>query len=104
MNLKKTWNGKYGKSEIITRKNSTMERVEINALKLHDGETKKYSECGKEYGITILGGKCSVEGDGNLRIYSAQQGVYNKGRRRSFDDCGKMPVGKRLCSAPYKPG
>ena len=44
MNLKKTWNGKYGKSEIITRKNSTMERVEIDALKLHDGETKKYSE------------------------------------------------------------
>lgn len=64
MNLKKTWNGKYGKSEIITRKNSTVERVEIDALKLHDGETKKYSECGKEYGITILGGKCSVTGDG----------------------------------------
>lgn len=63
MNYKKTWNKRYGKSEIITKDNSSCKFVEMDMLRLADGETKKYSEENKEYGILILGGKCSVCGE-----------------------------------------
>jgi len=63
MNLKKSWNGKYGKSEIITKANSSVDLIELDMVKLRDGETKKYSEQDKEYGLTILGGKCTVAGE-----------------------------------------
>ena len=44
MNLKKTWNKKYGKSEIITKENSTLKNVAIDMVRLADGQrlmTKK---------------------------------------------------------------
>lgn len=63
MNLKKTWNKDYGKSEIITLQNSGMQMIEVDMLRLHEGESKKYSEKDKEYGIVILGGKCTVCGE-----------------------------------------
>ena len=64
MNLKKTWNKKYGKSQIVTKENSPCKNVEIDMLRLADGETKSYSEKDKEYGLLILGGKCTVSGNG----------------------------------------
>lgn len=64
MNLKKTWTKKYGKSAMITKENSPCKNVEVDMLILKDGEKKSYSESDKEYGILILGGKCSVVGTG----------------------------------------
>lgn len=64
MNLKKTWDKDYGKTAVITKENSKLEMLEVDMLKLRDGETKKYSEKDKEYGLVILGGKCTVSGDG----------------------------------------
>ena len=64
MNLKKTWNKNHGKSQIITKENSPCRNVEIDMVRLWDGEKKTYSEKDKEYGLLILGGKCTVEGDG----------------------------------------
>ena len=64
MNLKKTWNKSHGKSQIITKENSPCKNVEIDMVRLWDGEKKTYSEKDKEYGLLILGGKCTVEGDG----------------------------------------
>ena len=64
MNFKKTWNKKYGKSEIFAEGKSYCKNVEIDMLKLADGEKKVYSEENKEYGVLILGGKCTVEGKG----------------------------------------
>ena len=61
---KRTWNKKYGKSEIYTKENSACQLVEIDMVRLADGEQKKYNEENKEYGLVILGGKCSVTGDG----------------------------------------
>lgn len=63
MNLKKTWNKKYGKSQILTKDNSTCKNVEIDMVRLADGETKSYDEEGKEFGLLILGGKCTVEAE-----------------------------------------
>lgn len=64
MNLKKTWNGEYGKSTVITKENSTMGMIEVDMLKLRPGETQRYSEQNKEYGLVVLGGTCTVSGDG----------------------------------------
>lgn len=64
MNLKKTWNKKYGKSAVITRENSTCKKVEMDMVRLADGDSKSYREADKEYALVILGGRCDVKGDG----------------------------------------
>ena len=64
MNLKKTWNKKFGKSEILTKDNGTCKWIELDMVKLADGDVKAYNEIDKEYGVVILGGKCTVKGEG----------------------------------------
>ena len=78
MNYKKNWNGENGKSAVITKANSSLDMLEVDMLRLQKGEIKKYSETDKEYGLVILGGKCSVEGAG-----FSYQGI---GRRRDVFD------------------
>ena len=63
MNFKKTWNRAYGKSEIITKANSSCKKVEMDMVRLADGDTKSYRETDKEYALVILGGKCTVKGE-----------------------------------------
>ncbi len=63
MNYKRTWNKKFGKSEIYKREGSACQKVEIDMLRLADGETKSYRETDKEYALVILGGKCDVKGE-----------------------------------------
>ncbi len=64
MNFKRTWNKKFGKSEIYKKENSACQKVEIDMLRLADGDAKAYREENKEYALVILGGKCTVKGDG----------------------------------------
>ncbi len=64
MNYKKSWNKKFGKSEILTKENSSCKNVEIDMVRLADGDKKKYNEKNKEYGLLIMYGKCTVEGAG----------------------------------------
>lgn len=64
MNFKRTWNKKFGKSEIYKRENSACQKVEMDMLRLADGDTKTYREENKEYALVILGGKCTVKGKG----------------------------------------
>jgi len=61
---KRNWSKKFGKSEIFTKEDSFCQKVEIDMVKLADGQTKTYSETDKEYGLVILGGKCTVAGNG----------------------------------------
>lgn len=61
---KRTWTKKTGKSEIFTKDDSFCQNVGIDMVKLEDGQIKTYSESDKEYGLVILGGKCSVAGNG----------------------------------------
>lgn len=63
MNFKKSWNNKFGKSEIFTKENAACRLVEMDMLRLADGEKKSYRERDKEYGLVILGGVCNVCGD-----------------------------------------
>lgn len=64
MNLKKTWTKKYGKSQIMTKENSACKLMEIDMVKLADGQKKAYNEKDTEFGILIFGGKCTIEGEG----------------------------------------
>ncbi len=61
--LKKTWNKKFGKSEIVTAQNSTLRKVAIDMVRLADGEQKSYRDTDTEYAILIFGGKCTVKGE-----------------------------------------
>lgn len=61
---KRSWNKKFGKSEIFKNEDSFCQNVEIDMVKLADGDQKTYNEEDKEYGLLILSGKCTVEGDG----------------------------------------
>lgn len=62
--FKRTWNKKYGKSEVYKREDSFCRKMEIDMLRLADGDVKSYREENKEYALVILGGKCTVEGEG----------------------------------------
>jgi len=62
--FKKTWDMKDGCAEIITKENSSLNMLEVDMLKLKKGESKTYEEKDKEYALIILGGCCSVQGDG----------------------------------------
>lgn len=62
--FKRTWNKKYGKSEIFKKEDSYCQKVEIDMLKLAAGDKKAYRESGREYALVILGGKCTVTGEG----------------------------------------
>ena len=78
MNYKKTWNGDYAKSEIITKKNSTLDMIEVDMVKLRAGESKKYNEENKEYGLIILGGSCTVKGaDFNFENIGKRKNVFD---------------------------
>ena len=61
---KRSWNKKFGKSEIYKREDSFCQKVEIDMLRLAKGDSKGYREADKEYALVILGGKCTVSGEG----------------------------------------
>ena len=60
--FKRTWNKRHGKSEIFKKDDSFCKDIEIDMVKLADGDQKAYRERDKEYGVLILCGTCSVEG------------------------------------------
>lgn len=108
MNLKKTWDKDYGKAAVITKENSDLEMLEVDMLKLRDGETKKYSEENKEYGLVILGGKCSVTGDGfEFNGIGKRKNVFDGAatcvyipRGRVFTIKGEGEVSIAVCKSP----
>ena len=62
--FKRSWNKKFGKSEIFKKEDSYCQKVEMDMLRLAAGDKKAYRESGKEYALVILGGKCTVSGNG----------------------------------------
>ena len=62
--FKRSWNKKFGKSEIFKKEDSYCQKVEMEMLRLAAGDKKAYRESGKEYALVILGGKCTVSGNG----------------------------------------
>ena len=75
---KRTWTKKFGKSEIFTKEDSFCQKVEVDMIRLADGEKKSYREENKEYGLVILGGKCTVAGNGfNYENIGERQTVFD---------------------------
>ena len=64
MNLKKTWNKSFGKCQMVEKETSPCKNVEIDMLRLAKDSKKTYTEENKEYGVLIMSGKCTVEGEG----------------------------------------
>ena len=108
MNLKKTWNKKFGKSEVISKQNSSCKLVEIDMVRLADGESKKYNEKDKEYGLLILGGKCTVTGDGfEYKNIGRRKDVFDGPatcvyvpRNKEFTITGDGEVSIAVCKSP----
>lgn len=61
---KRTWTKKNGTSKIYSLEDSYCQKVEIDMIKLSEDESKTYREEDKEYALVILGGKCTVKGEG----------------------------------------
>ena len=64
MNLKKTYVEKYGYERVVTDRNSPLTYLELDFLKLADGQTHTFTEVGKEFSLIVLYGKCEVKGEG----------------------------------------
>lgn len=63
MNLKKSYKEEYGYVRVITDRNSPLTYVEMDMLKLREGEEFAIDEVEKEFVLVILDGKCDVWGE-----------------------------------------
>lgn len=61
---KRSWNKKFGTSEMFKAEDSFCQKVEMDMLRLAVGSKKSYREADKEYALLILGGTCNVSGEG----------------------------------------
>lgn len=110
MNFKKTWNKKFGKSEIYRKGDCACKLVEIDMLRLADGETKKYNEENKEFGLLILGGKCTVKGEGfeykevgeRATVFEGAATCVYVPRNTEFTVTGCGEVSVAVCKSPAK--
>ena len=105
--FKRTWNKKYGKSEIFKNEDSFCQNVEIDMVRLADGEQKTYCEEDKEYGLLILGGKCTVCGDGfNYEKIGERETVFDgnatcvyvpRNNKFTITGCGEVSIAVCKC-------
>lgn len=64
MNLKRTWDKSLGCTTVYRKEDSACQLIEVDMINLTKGMSHTYDEQDKEYGIIILGGKCTIKGDG----------------------------------------
>lgn len=110
MSYKKHWDGSYGKSAVITKENSTLDMLEVDMVRLRAGEVKRYSEKDKEYGLVILGGKCTVAGEGfSYENIGKRKDVFDGPatciyipRNTPFSITGRDEVTVAVCKSPAK--
>jgi len=108
MNYKKTWNMENGCDAIITKENSSLEWLEIDMLKLQKGESKVYDGKDKEFSLIILGGQCTVTGDGfDYRNIGKRKNVFDGPatavyipRNRKFTIVANTDVTIAVCKSP----
>lgn len=64
MSFKRHWCGDYGRTTMYQKSDSACQGLEIDMIRLAEGQAYTYFEAEKEVALTILGGTCSVVGDG----------------------------------------
>lgn len=62
MNLRKSYHEQYGYERVITSRNSPLTFVEMDMLKLADGNEFTIDEENKEFVLIVLAGKCDIYG------------------------------------------
>ncbi len=110
MNYKKTWSGSYGKEEIITKENSALAMLELDMVKLKAGEAAEYNEQDKEYSLIIIGGTCSVTGDGlDYKAIGKRKNVFDGPatalyipRNKKFIITANTEASVAVCKSPAK--
>ncbi len=89
-NFKKTWDMQNGCDAIITKENSSLDLLEVDMLKLSDGQRKDYDETGKEYALILLGGRCSVTGSGfNYKDIGKRNNVFDGPATALYIPCNR---------------
>lgn len=107
---KRSWNKKFGKSEIFKKEDSFCQKIEIDMVRLADGSQKKYNEQDKEYGLLIMGGKCTVSGDGfEFKSIGKRKDVFDGPatcvyvpKNKSFIITAEGEVSVAVCKSPAK--
>lgn len=64
MNYKRHWDGRKGCTPIYRKEDAACQWIEIDMLRLDAGQSHAYDEREKEYALIVLGGTCSVSGEG----------------------------------------
>lgn len=106
--FKKTWNKENGITQLIRKEKSSLGMIECDMVRLQNGESKTYSENDKEYGLVILGGRCSLSGDGfEFKDIGKRKNVFDGAatcvyipRNRKFTIAGIENVSVAVCKAP----
>ena len=109
MNLKKSYVEKYGYERVISDRNSPLAYLELDFLKLADGQSYTIDEKGKEFALMIIYGKCDVEGKDfkfencgfRTNPFEAPAEVVYVGKDAEFTVTGKGgDVKIAVCKAP----
>jgi 5-deoxy-glucuronate isomerase len=108
MNFKRHWDGAFGCRQIYQTADSACGLLEIDMLRLKAGQDYTYAESNKEYALILLGGKCSVQGDGiSYRQIGQRQNVFDGPatalylpRNRKFTVTADREVTVAVCKSP----
>ena len=108
MSYKKTWKMENGCEAVITKENSSLDLIEIDMLNLKAGESKEYDETDKEFSLIILGGNCTVLGEGfNYQNIGKRKNVFDGAatavyipRNKKFQITADTDVKIAVCKSP----
>ena len=110
MNLKRSWNKRFGKSAVLTAETAQCRKVEMDMLRLPDGGVKNYAEANKEFALVVLAGTCTVEGEGfrfehvgrRASVFGGAASCIYIPANRSFRVMAEGEVSVAVCKAPSK--
>ena len=78
MSFERHWTGNYGLTTIYQKSDSACQGLEIDMIRLAPGESCTLYEDAKEFALTILGGTCTVTGDGmNFAHIGSRKNVFD---------------------------
>lgn len=115
MSLKKSYVEKYGYEKAVTERNAPLSYAELDFLKLADGQSYTVDECGKEFVLVVLYGRCEVKGEGFTFAVGKRESVFDGAAETAYigKDTPFTVIGKggdvkiAVCKAParqsYKP-
>lgn len=108
MSYKRHWDGGYGCQSIYTKENSACQLIEVDMLKLAAGQSFTYEEKDKEYALILLGGTCSISGDGldfkqigkRATVFDGPATALYIPRNRKFTVTAETELAVAVCKSP----